>query len=640
MKKISLIIVLVASFCFNCLLSAGKTIVSIKGNQFFVNGKPTYCGRSWNGHKIEGLLINSRMVQGIFDDLNPENVNSFAYPDTKKWDADRNTNEFIAAMPEWNSYGLNSFTLNMQGGSPSGYGASKCLNPGFYKDGSLMEPYMKRLDKILKRADELHMVVILGLFYFGQDQYLTDEKAVVNATKNTINWLFDKGYRNVIIEIANESIDNGTYNHSILFPNRIHELINLVRTMKRNGYHYLASTSFGGTVVPTPNVVKTSDFLLIHGNGADKPEMIQTLIDNTRKVAGYRKMPVVINEDDHFDFEKENNNFTVSVKNDVSWGYFDFRFPGETDFKEGFQSVPVDWRINSKRKKAFFEKVKEITGGVENTPELSSKWTNLLDENLSNFDKFIGVPHTSLTKLPGSPKGDGVNGIPLGLNNDPLNVFSVIKENNELILRMSGEIFGGLSTKKSYRNYHLIAKFKWGEKKFEPRLEKPRDNGILYRCSSNHGKECNAWMNSIEFQVQEKEMGDLYVLCKRRHLDVPSKIDNDSQMVYVPKSESKCFGWGLPNGTNRGRCKAMPHSEKPNGEWNTLELICLGNLSMHIVNGQVVNVIREVDDVVGENNVKYKCEGKIQFQCEGAEAYYKELKIREITKIPAKYLNQ
>jgi hypothetical protein len=87
--------------------------------------------------------------------------------------------------------------------------------------------------------------------------------------------LFDKGYRNVIIEIANESIDNGTYIHPILFPNRIHELINLVKGMQRNGYHYLVSTSFGGTVVPTPNVVKSSDYILLHGNGADKPEMIQ-----------------------------------------------------------------------------------------------------------------------------------------------------------------------------------------------------------------------------------------------------------------------------------------------------------------------------------------------------------------------------
>jgi hypothetical protein len=32
------------------------------------------------------------------------------------------------------------------------------------------------------------------------------------------------------------------------------------------------------------------------------------------------------------------------------------------EFEDGFQSVPVDWGITSERKKAFFGKLKEITG--------------------------------------------------------------------------------------------------------------------------------------------------------------------------------------------------------------------------------------------------------------------------------------
>jgi hypothetical protein len=341
---------------------AQKTRVEIKGNQFYINGKPTYPGRTWQGNKIEGLLMNARLVQGIFDDLNPETVAEFAYADTKKWDADRNTNEFVAAMPLWKSYGMNAFTLNMQGGSPYGYGNKKCLNPGFNPDGSLMEPYMKRLDRILKKADDLNMVVILGIFYFGQDQNLTDERAIVNATDNLTNWLFDKKYRNVIIEIANETNTTGNYDHKILWPDRIHELIERVKGKKKNGYRFLVGTSYGGRQVPTSNVVKVSDLILIHGNGAKQPQQIQTLIDATRQVEGYREMPVVNNEDDHFDFDKEINNLIVSVKNYVSWGYFDFRFKGETDYKEGFQSVPVDWGINSDRKRGFFQKVSEITG--------------------------------------------------------------------------------------------------------------------------------------------------------------------------------------------------------------------------------------------------------------------------------------
>ncbi|MCX6320187.1 MAG: hypothetical protein NTX93_00050, partial [Bacteroidia bacterium] len=104
---------IVSVFCvvfllFNLNLFAQKkshTVVSIKGDQFFINGKPTYEKRYWKGYKIEGLLLNSRMVQGIFDDLNPETVNNWIYPDTKRWDADRNTNEFILNMDKWHSYG-------------------------------------------------------------------------------------------------------------------------------------------------------------------------------------------------------------------------------------------------------------------------------------------------------------------------------------------------------------------------------------------------------------------------------------------------------------------------------------------------------------------------------------------------------
>jgi hypothetical protein len=341
-----------------------RATVSIEGEEFYMNGKPTYDGRSWKGHKIEGLLINSRMVQGIFDDLNPETRELFVYPDTKKWDPDRNTREFVAAMDHWQSYGLNSFTINLQGGSPVGYGNQKrWLNSAFYEDGTLRPEFLGRLEKILNKAEELEMVVILGLFYFGQDQNLRDEQAIKAAVKNAIEWLFKKGYRNVLIEINNEC-NIKQYDHEILKPERVHELIEMVKGMKKKGYRYLVSTSYGGNFVPLPNVVKSSDFVLIHGNGVKGYEAMQSLIDKTRQVDGYRPMPVVVNEDDHFDFNQEKNNFVAAIEKYVSWGYFDYRKDGE-DFSVGYQTVPVDWGINSERKRDFFNKVKEITGGVK-----------------------------------------------------------------------------------------------------------------------------------------------------------------------------------------------------------------------------------------------------------------------------------
>jgi hypothetical protein len=301
------------------------------------------------------------MVQGIFDDLNPQTRELFVYPDTKKWDPDRNTNEFVNAMDEWYAHGLNSFTINLQGGSPVGYGNQRnWLNSASFEDGRLRPEFMSRLDKILHRADQLNMVVILGLFYFGQDQNLRDEQAIKVGVRNAIDWLFDKGYKNVLIEINNEC-NIKQYDHDILKPARVHELIDMVKGMKRKGYRYLVGTSYGGGFVPLPNVVKSSDFILIHGNGVESYEAMQDLIDKTRRVDGYRTMPVVVNEDDHFDFDREKNNFVAAVEKYVSWGYFDYRKDGE-DFSVGFQTVPVDWSINSERKKAFFDKVKEITG--------------------------------------------------------------------------------------------------------------------------------------------------------------------------------------------------------------------------------------------------------------------------------------
>ncbi len=338
-----------------------ETVVSIKDGQFYINGKITYEKRYWNGNKIEGLLMNSRMVQGIFDDLNPETLNMWVYPDTKKWDADRNTAEFIKNMKNWKSYGLLSFTINLQGGSPQGYSNSQPWhNSAFSSDGSLLPAYMKRLEKILDRADELGMVPMLGLFYFGQDERLADEKAVKNAVTNTVEWLFARNYRNVLIEINNEC-NVKSYDHDILKPERVHELIIQAKNIEKNGYRYYVSTSYGGGAIPKPNVVKVSDFLLLHGNGVKEPTRITEMVEQTRKVEGFSSQPILFNEDDHFNFKMEQNNFTAAVKKYASWGYFDYRMKDE-GFAEGYQSVPVDWGINSERKIQFFELLKEITG--------------------------------------------------------------------------------------------------------------------------------------------------------------------------------------------------------------------------------------------------------------------------------------
>jgi hypothetical protein len=342
-----------------------QTAVSIDKDAFLINGAPTYPGRRFQGRKVEGLLLNARMVQGIFDDLNPSTRGRWNYPDGP-WDAERNTNEFIAAMPSWHQAGLRAVTLNLQGGSPEGYSAEQPWhNSAFAADGALRPDYLGRLLRVLDAADHLGMVVILGLFYFGQDRRLGDEGAVVHAALAITDWLVAQAYTHVLVEIANE-VDVPRYTHAILKAERGHELIALVQERSEGKLatpagRLLVSTSLRGGSLPTEPIIKAADFLLLHGNHVEDPAQIRQMVRDCRAMRAYRGQPILFNEDDHFDFGAPDNHLLAALEEYAGWGYFDYRMAGES-FREGFQSVPVDWSIGSERKRGFFRLLAEITG--------------------------------------------------------------------------------------------------------------------------------------------------------------------------------------------------------------------------------------------------------------------------------------
>jgi hypothetical protein len=202
------------------------------------------------------------------------------------------------------------------------------------------------------------MVVIVGYFYFGQDERLQDEAAVLRATDDATKWLLDGAWRNVLVEVNNEC-NVAAYDHEILKPRRVPELISRVSSARHEGRRLLVGTSYGGGAVPGKEVARVSDFLLLHGNGVKDPARIGEMVRQARAVAGAPK-PILFNEDDHFDFDKAENNFVAAIAAGASWGYFDFRMTGEGP-EAGYQSVPVDWGISSSRKRAFFNLLAEIT---------------------------------------------------------------------------------------------------------------------------------------------------------------------------------------------------------------------------------------------------------------------------------------
>jgi hypothetical protein len=346
----------------------GATRVGIDGEKFALNGVPTYPGWSYRDRSIEGLLLNARVVQAIFDDLNPATRGRWAYPDTGAWDPERNVGEFLEQLPIWRRYGLLGLTVNLQGGSPEGYSREQPWhNSAFEADGSLRPDYLGRLARVLDRADELGYVVILGLFYQGQDERLADEHAVVGAVDNAVEWVLGRGCTNVVLEVNNEC-DVPGYEHEILRPHRVHELIRRVRGIASGGRRLLVGTSYRGGSIPSEDVVAASDLVLLHGNRVTDPDVIAAMVDQTRALRTYRPMPIVFNEDDHFDFDRPWNNMLAAISRYASWGFFDAG-PGSGgagargNYIDGYQNVPVNWGVNTPTKRGFFHLVREITGG-------------------------------------------------------------------------------------------------------------------------------------------------------------------------------------------------------------------------------------------------------------------------------------
>jgi len=290
---------------------APATRVSIAGEQWRLNDAVTYPET-----KAEGLLLNVRMVNATFEDRNrPE------------FDADANTQEFLAALPDYVGNGVRAFTLNLQGGTPGYEGA---VNSAFNPDGSLRDPYMRRIQRVIEACDRLGAAVILGCFYQRQDQILKDEAAVRAGVVNAARWIQAKGFSNVVLEIANEFNHPG-FDHRILkSPGGEVELIRLA---KQTVPRLLISTSGLGDGLQDDAVARASDFVLIHFNSTTLKE-IPNRINALKK---YGK-PIVCNEDQKTG-EQAAKAAELSVANGASWGlmlenlnqHFPFTFHGVAD---------------------------------------------------------------------------------------------------------------------------------------------------------------------------------------------------------------------------------------------------------------------------------------------------------------------
>lgn len=265
--------------------------------------------------------------------------------------------------------------------------------------------------------------------------------------------------------------------------------------------------------------------------------------------------------------------------------------------------------------------------------ERSEGWIQLFNgRNFDGLEVYVGP-------APGSKE-------PLGLNNDPRGVFSITNVDGQPAIHVSGELYGGVSTKAEFTNAHIRVQYKWGEKKWPPRAQPKhyRDAGLLYWCIGPHGAGSHAWMRSLECNIMEKGVGQWWSVAGT-YCDVEGRnvvLEKEPTVPYRGESKGEeCVVWqpGAPTYT------VKPHEgitspldlEKPHGEWNLAEVIAWGNICIHLLNGKVVLVI--MNPRFKENGIEQRLwRGKIQLQSEAAELYYRDLEARTVDSIPAEFL--
>jgi hypothetical protein len=258
------------------------------------------------------------------------------------------------------------------------------------------------------------------------------------------------------------------------------------------------------------------------------------------------------------------------------------------------------------------------------TIKQKSAWKPLFNgKDLTGWDSYIGPDQDD--------KGNHINNIPIGLNNDPRHVFTIVKLDGENVIRVSGENWGAISTKKEYENYHLQLQYKWGALLWGQKKGKNKDSGLLYHSVGKYGADYGAWMRSHEFQIEQTNSGEYWGVAGGL-ADIPANKKPDNNYEYSPTGTLYTFAEETQQ--SRHCQKRGGDAENPTGQWNTLDLYCHGDTAIHLINGKVMMVLYHLKQSDKGQNLLPLVKGKIQLQSEGAEIFYRNIKIQDVHQLP------
>jgi len=178
---------------------------------------------------------------------------------------------------------------------------------------------------------------------------------------------------------------------------------------------------------------------------------------------------------------------------------------------------------------------------------------------------------------------------------DPHGVYTI----KNGVLRVSGQHMGYLATKKEFKNYRLVAEFKWGAKTWDGK-GRGRDAGLFFNSTG----EDRLFPKSLECQLLEGATGDLCII-SGASLTVGGETKNNQRFERPGKGH-----W-----ENKLGYRGPDEVEKPVGEWNKIVIVNRNGKVTLTVNGRVMHKGEKADPSAG----------KILIQSNNAELFYRKL---------------
>jgi hypothetical protein len=291
-----------------------------------------------------------------------------------------------------------------------------------------------------------------------------------------------------------------------------------------------------------------------------------------------------------------------------------------------FLSVPAQAQSESERVLADDPPLISQRLHLVDLPQATGPAESLFNgRDLQGWTSWLGYKDPSLTyrEKPAEPIGAGQ-----GIGT----IFKVVDEDGAPALYVNGKTWGSLVNERVLENYHLRLQYKWSGKRYAPRLEEPENNGLLYHSDGAPGSVFGTWMPAVEFEIMKGSTG--MVVPVGSHIKVKTEVARDPSIIF-PHRRYMAGGREIVVEQPAWNVENARDAEHPIGVWNTLDLYVLGDRAIHVVNGVPVMEVHGLttsDPATGETRPLTR--GRIQFQSEGAETFFRNIVVEPITALP------